>query len=184
MTRQTMIFLVTLFLSTPLLGQTVAPGSPQEYEAMTKAMEAAQAQASQPGDDKLDCDELEEQVVAIANDPALQAQVKAAGESAQQEMAAMEAGQAQMAAQTVQTVIASMLPGGAMATMPSMAGQAQAQQAHAAEHVQSRMLQGQEMMTLMPKLMRGEHLIELGVSKECDWAKGVLPDAGSKAPGG
>jgi hypothetical protein len=36
----------------------------------------------------------------------------------------------------------------------------------------------------MPKLMRGEHLIELGASKQCAWAKGVVPDAASKPPGG
>jgi hypothetical protein len=184
MMRQALIFLSTLLLTAPLLGQTVAPGSPQDYEAMTKAMEVAQSQASQPGDEKLDCDQLQEQIAAIANDPALQNQIKAAGDTAQQETAAMEAARSQMAARTIQTVIASMLPGGAMATMPSMAGQAQAQQAQAAQHVQSRMLQGQEMMTLMPKLMRGEHLIELGASKQCGWAKDVVPDAASKAPGG
>lgn len=184
MTRQTVLLLVTLFSSGATFAQAAAPGSAQDYQAMMKAMETAQAEASQPGDEKLDCDQLQEQIAAIANDPAIQDQVKAAGDAAQQETAAMEAARSQMAAQTVQTAIASMLPGGAMATMPAMAGQAQAKQAQAAEHVQSRMLQGQEMMALMPKLMRGEHLIELGVSKQCDWAKDVLSDAGSKPPGG
>jgi hypothetical protein len=48
-------------------GQAVAP-SPQDYEAMMKSMERAQAEANQPGDQQLTCDQLQQQLVVIAQD--------------------------------------------------------------------------------------------------------------------
>ena len=42
----------------PSYGQGVTPGVPQDYQAMMKAVERAQAEANQPGDQQLTCDQL------------------------------------------------------------------------------------------------------------------------------
>lgn len=154
-------------------GQTVAPAGMQDYEAMAKAMEKAQAEANRPGDEKLTCDQLQAQVVGIAQDPAFLAYVQAAGVEAQQDMAQMQAAQSEIAAKSAATVIASMVPGAAMGHMMASAAENQAKAAQGAARVQARMAQGQQMMAFMPQLMRAQRLLELAVGRKCEWATGV-----------
>jgi hypothetical protein len=71
-------------------GPAVMPGG--DYQASLKGMEAAQAQASQPGDENLTCDQLQEQMLAIAQDPAFLEHVEAAGAAAEKDMAQMQIG--------------------------------------------------------------------------------------------
>jgi hypothetical protein len=151
-------------------GQAVTPSNLQDYEAMAKAMEKAQAQANQPGDERLGCDKLQEQLVAVAQDPAFLAHVKAAGIAAEQDMAQMQAAQGEIAAKSAATAIASMVPGAAMGHMMASAAENQAKVAQGAARVQERMAQGQQMMALMPKLMRGQRLLELAMVRKCAWA--------------
>jgi hypothetical protein len=120
----------------PSYGQAVTPGGPQDYQSMMKAMERAQAEANQPGDQRLTCPQLQEQLVVIAQDPAFVAHVKAVGIAAEQDMAQMQVAQG-------------------------------------AARMQSRMAQGQQMMAFMPKLLRGQRLIELATARKCEWAMGV-----------
>lgn len=142
----------------------------QDPQAMMQAMERAQAAASKPGDDKLTCDQLEEQVIAVAQDPALREHIAAAGASAQKDQAAMDAAKGKVAVQAIRTAFMSIVPGGAMPGMMSAQAGAQAQGAQAASRVQSRMADGPKMMALMPTLMRGQRVIELGAAKGCEWA--------------
>ena len=151
-------------------GQAVTPGNLQDYEAMAKAMEKAQAEANQPGDERLGCDKLQEQLVAVAQDPAFLAHVKAAGIAAERDMAQMQAAQGEIAAKSAATAIASMVPGAAMGHMMAGAAENQAKVAQGAARVQERMAQGQQMMALMPKLMRGQRLLELAMVRKCAWA--------------
>jgi hypothetical protein len=151
-------------------------------QAMMKAMETAQADASKPGDEKLSCDRLEEQMVAAAQDPAVQEHVEAAGLSAQKDQAAMQAAKGQIAMQTIQTVLAATVPGAAMATTMASAAQAQTQQAQTTARVQSRMGQAQQMMAILPQLLRGQRLIELAMAKKCEWAGGIDSADGAKKP--
>ena len=151
-------------------GQAVTPSNLQDYEAMAKAMEKAQAEANQPGDERLGCDKLQEQLVAVAQDPAFLAHVKAAGIAAEQDMAQMQAAQGEIAAKSAATAIASMVPGAAMGHMMASAAENQAKVAQGAARVQDRMAQGQQMMALMPKLMRGQRLLELAMVRKCAWA--------------
>ena len=150
----------------------VTPTTAQDPQAMMQAMQAAQADASKPGDEALNCDRLQEQLVAVTEDPTLQAHLQAAGMAAQQDQAA-QAAKGQVAMQTVQTIIASMVPGAGMATISASAAEAPTQQAQTAERVQSRMAQAQQMMVIMPKLLRGQRLIELAAAKQCEWAAGL-----------
>lgn len=157
----------------PSYGQTVTPGSPQDYQAMMEAMEKAQAQANRPGDERLSCDELQKQLVGVAQDPAFQAYVKVAGEAAQKDMAQMQGAQSEIAAKTAATVIASMVPGAAMGHMMASAAENQAKAAQGAARVQSRMADAQQMMAFMPQLMRGQRLIELATVRKCEWTAGL-----------
>jgi hypothetical protein len=143
----------------------------QDYQAMAQAMEKAQADAAKPGDDKLTCEQLEEQLVAVTQDPAFQAHVEAAGAEAQQKQAAIEAGKSQMAMQKLRTVMMAMVPGAAMPGMAAAQAQAQAQGANATKQVADRMQQAQRMMALMPMVMRGQRVVELASAKKCEWAE-------------
>ena len=55
---------------------------------------------------------------------------------------------------------------------PASAAENQAKVAQGAARMQSRMAQGMQMMAFMPKLMRGQRLIELGTALKCEWATG------------
>src|SRR5262245_55968288 len=108
--------------------QTLPPGA-QDYEAMAKAMEKAQAEASKTGHEKHTCDQLQQQLVAIAQDPAYLAYVQAAGIQAQKDMAQLQVPQSEIAAKTAATMAASMVPGAAMGQMMANAAENQAKMA-------------------------------------------------------
>ena len=149
------------------------PSGAQDYEAMAKAMEKAQAEASKPGDEKLTCDQLQQQLVAIAQDPAYLAYVQAAGIQAQKDMAQMQVPQSEIAAKTAATMAASMVPGAAMGQVMASAAENQAKMAQSTARVQSRTDQGQQMMAFMPMLMRGQRLVELAAVRQCEWVTGL-----------
>jgi hypothetical protein len=176
------LVMALLIVCAPSYGQAVPPGSLQDYEAMAKAMEKAQADANQPGDPRLTCEQLQQQLVAVTQDPAFLAHVKAAGIAAEQDMAQMQVAQSEIAAKTAATAIASMVPGAAMGHMAANAAENQAKVAQGAARMQSRMADAQQMMAFMPKLMRGQRLLELAMVRKCEWATGLgmqatpLPD--------
>ena len=149
------------------------PSGAQDYEAMAKAMEKAQAEASKPGDEKLTCDQLQQQLVAIAQDPAYLAYVQAAGVQAQKDLAQMQVPQSEIAAKTAATMAASMVPGAAMGQVMASAAENQAKMAQSTARVQSRTDQGQQMMAFMPMLMRGQRLVELAAVRQCEWVTGL-----------
>ena len=163
--------------------QTMPPGS-MDPSGMLGAMQAAHANAARQGDEKLSCEALEAELVAVTADPALQAQIEAAGQAAQRDQTAMQGSSGLAAMQTIRTVMASFLPGAAMGTFIVDSAQTQAQGAQAADRMQSRMLQAQQMMTVLPQLLRGQRLIELASAKPCEWAEGALgmPDDPASAP--
>jgi len=154
-------------------GYAQVPLGAQDYEAMAKAMEKAQAEASKPGDEKLTCDQLQQQLVAIAQDPAYLAYVQAAGVQAQKDLAQMQVPQSEIAAKTAATMAASMVPGAAMGQVMASAAENQAKMAQSTARVQSRTDQGQQMMAFMPMLMRGQRLVELAAVRQCEWVTGL-----------
>lgn len=142
----------------------------QDYQAMMQAMEQAQASASKPGDDKLTCEQLEEQLVAVTQDPEFLAHIEAMGAGAQKDQAAMQSAKGQIAVQSLRTVFMTLVPGGRMVGMASAQSQATAQGAQGTKRAQERMQQGQQMAKLMPQLMRGQRVVELAAAKGCEWA--------------
>jgi hypothetical protein len=184
MKPQSFVFATALLTVCALsYGQAVPPpGGMQDYEAMMKAMEKAQAEANQPGDERLTCEQLQVQLVAVAQDPAFLAHMQAAGVAAQKDMAQMQVAQSEIAAKTAATIIASTVPGAAMGHMAASAAENQAKVAQGAARVQQRMADGQQMMAFMPKLMRGQRLIELGMVRKCQWATDIA--MGGQLPSG
>lgn len=174
MKPQSIVLVMVLLAScAPIYGQVVAPSLPQDYQTMMKAMETAQAEANQPGDPQLTCTQLEQQLVVIAQDPAFVAHMKAAGIAAEKDMAQMQVAQSEIAAKSAATMIASTVPGAAMGHMTASAAENQAKIAQGAARMQTRMAQGMQMMAFMPKLMRGQRLIELATVRKCEWVAGV-----------
>ena len=172
MKPQSAVLGIALLAACAFSSAQVPPGA-QDYEAMAKAMEKAQAEASKPGDERLTCDQLQQQLVAIAQDPAYLAYVQAAGLQAQKDLAQMQVPPSEIAAKTAATMAASMVPGAAMGQMMASQAENQAKAAQSTARVQSRMDQGQQMMAFMPVLMRGQRLTELALLRKCEWATGV-----------
>ena len=145
----------------------------QDYQSMMQSMEQAQAGASKPGDDKLTCEQLEEELVAVTQDPALLAHLDAAGADAQKKQAAMEGAKGQIAMQTLRAALMVFVPGGAYPGMASAQSQAMKQGKKGMADMKDRMAQAQQMAALLPTLMRGQRVVELASAKSCEWAAGA-----------
>jgi hypothetical protein len=187
MTRRSIVLpliaCATTLFHVELNAQSVAPpSSPGMPQEMMAAYEAAKASAIRPGDDALGCDQLQEEFAATANDPTIQAKVQVAGEQAQKDMAVVEQAQTEIAKQTATTVAGSLVPGASMGAMAATAANAEAAKARGAERMQSRIAQGAQMTAALPALMRGQRLMELAVSKKCEWAEGIDPASGAVRP--
>lgn len=170
---------MAVLLSAPCAAQTVPPqaipGVPAQQLRQLAELQAAQAAARRPGDDKLGCDELQVQLTEVVNDPALKAKIESAGAAAQRQMEAVEKAQAVAAGSTAVAAAASIAPGGQWAALGAAMAQAEAAKAGAAGKMQQNMALAQSATEMMPKLMRGQRLIELAKAKQCEWAAGVLP---------
>jgi hypothetical protein len=151
-----------------LAGSAWAQG--QDYQAMAKAMEQAQAEASRPGDEKLTCEQLEEQLTTIAQSPEFLAHVEATGAEAQKQQEAMQTPKGQIAVQTFRAVIMSTMQGAALPGMAHAQAQATAQGAKGMKLAQERMERAKKMTSMLPMLMRGQRVIELASGKGCEWA--------------
>ena len=147
--------------------QMTAPNSME----MQSQLEAAQAAASRAGDAALSCDQLENELVVAAKDPSLQSFVAKGGGVAKEQMNALNAASGRAATQTALTVISAVVPGGRMLGFAGMAAQASTQQADAARNVQQSIQQAQDLMAILPQLMRGHRVIELAQARDCAWIK-------------
>lgn len=167
------IVFTMVFLAGCAMSRSPAPMPGGDYQSMMGGMDAAQAQASQPGDENLSCDELQEQMLAVAQDPALLEHFQAAGAAAEKDLAQMQVGTGEIAAKSAATVLAATVPGADMSQMMAAATENQSRAAAGKARTEARMAQGQQMMGFMPKLMRGQRLIELGAARKCEWAADI-----------
>lgn len=163
---------LTVPLAMPVPAQDLA-----QYQKLAEAMEKAEREAVRPGDERLDCGALEQQVVSAVNAPVVQDYIAKAGRRAEEDRARIRPDPAAMTAQAAVTAFSSIVPGGGWAGMASAAGQAAGAQAQAAQNIQQRMQQANEMATILPNMMRGQRLIELAQAGKCEWApvEGVRP---------
>lgn len=189
MNRQLTVFACAALASGALHAQTptapALPGGTQEPQAMMAAMQAAQAEASRPGDEKLTCEELEAELGATVNDPKVQANIAAGGAAAERDMAALaeakRAYDAQLPASVAAGVATSAAPGGQYAAMGKAVAEAESKKGIAAERLKERASLAAGAMEMMPQLMRGQRIIELGTARGCEFAKGAGLDGASQA---
>ena len=85
----------------------------------------------------------------------------------------MNAASAGMGTQAAITIMSSVVPGGAWAGHAASVAQAEAAKGQAARNMQQSMQQAQEMMTIMPQMMRGNRVIELA-QRDCQWLKDAM----------
>jgi hypothetical protein len=166
-----------LLLSSALsLGLALAPAAAaQDYEAMGANMEAsmaaAQAQAQRPGDDALTCEQLEAEIYTTMQDPAVQQAVAANGADAQAQMDQMNAARGQMRAQMAtglfMGIASSFIPGLGYAQMAQQQMQMAQQQRQAQQNMAQQMQMAERMQSIMPQMMRGQRVYELGQAKQC-----------------
>ena len=166
------LFLLVILTSAPCFSFQAGPDL-QAAERMQAAFAKAEADAFHPGDEKLECDALEEEMVDSASNPEVQAYVEKAGAWANKEKEAMKPTKGRVAIQMAVSIFSSLVPGGDWAAI--MAGRAQApmQQAQTAQRLQEHMQLMNEMVPIMPYLMRGQRVIKLAKGRGCEWAKDV-----------
>lgn len=170
-------FCSMLAVSAVLALQPALAQTPEEMQArMDAAMVAAQAQASQPGDETLTCDQLQVALVANAQNPDYQAQMAAMGQTAQgmQEQAqnARSAATGQMAGNVAMGVASSFIPGLGYAQMLAQRAQ-MAEQERRMQDSQGQMnsMFG-NMEASMPYVMRDQRLYELAQAQQCAFLQG------------
>jgi hypothetical protein len=175
--------LAAALTATPLYAQDKAPTPPaavpgmQDPQALMEAYAAAQAAAIRPGDEKLSCEELQTELGETMNDPVVQENIASAGAAAERDMAAIAEAQqaydAQLAGSVAAGAAASAAPGGQWAALSKAAADAERSKAASAGRAQQHAMQARGAMEMMPQLMRGERLLELGAAKNCEFASSL-----------
>lgn len=164
-------------------GLIVQPAYAQTEEQAARleaSMAAAQAQAARPGDEGLTCEQLETEMIALMQSPEVQARMTAMGaqgQEMQQEMnEAQRRARAQMASNMFMGmaagIVSSFVPGAGYATMMAQRAQMadQQRQAEQNQHRVSEMMGNLE--PIMPQMMRGQRVHELGQAKQCAFVQG------------
>jgi hypothetical protein len=165
-------FVSALALSAAL---SVFPAAAQDYDAMATNMEQsmalAQAQASRPGDEALTCEQLEGEIATTMQDPAVQEAVAANGVDAQAQLDRMNEARGQMRAQMATSlfmgIASSFIPGLGYAQMAQQRMQAAQYERQAEQNMSQMMQMAERMQPIMPQMMRGQRVYELGQAKQC-----------------
>lgn len=140
----------------------------QKQEALT---------AARPGDELLTCDQLQAEMGATMNTSTVHESTAAIGATAQAERERAERMQAQAKANIATNmalgVASSVIPGAGYAQSAAMMAQARAQQkeGEAGQMAYAGMLGN--MQDMMPAMMRGQHLVELGQAKNCPFTADI-----------
>jgi hypothetical protein len=161
----------------------LTPAAAQDYEAMAAQMEQSQADAQaaavRDGDDALTCEQLETEMTTTMQDPNVQAVVAANGAGAQAQMDQMNAARGQIRAQMATSIFmgiaSSFIPGLGYAQMAQQQMQAAQMQRQQQQNMAQMMEMSQRMQTIMPQMMRGQRLYELGQAKQCAFTQQQAP---------
>jgi hypothetical protein len=159
--------------------------------ALEAQLEAAQAQeaaaAIRPGDEDLTCEQLQNEIIAAAQSPDLQAALKPFAEQAQSDQAQIADAQQQIEEQTQGRkrgggLFRSLAQGAATAALPNSVGASAQQaaamaqgarmQAQAAENQQRIFDSAEGLVGMMGTAQRGERVMALAEAKKCEWLNG------------
>jgi hypothetical protein len=154
---------------------TSSPVAAQSAEdrmlAMEQAMANAQAQASRPGDEALTCEQLEAEMVAVMQDPAVQATVAAQGADAQLQMdrmnAARDRARAQMGVSLFMGLASAFIPGAGYAQMIQQQAMANQSRGMAEQRMAEMNAMAERMVPIMPQMFRGQRIYELAQGHQC-----------------
>jgi hypothetical protein len=161
-----------------------SPTGNDQVDKLQKAMADAQAKAARPGDNALSCDGLQNEIVSSMRDPAVTAAATKAGAWGTEQQRKLEdaqgASKAAIAGQMAMGLASSLgsifLPGLGMLTGGAQNAVAQAQAAQASAAAARNVQQLEEvmnnMMGILPQVMRGQRLLELAQARKCDWLAG------------
>jgi hypothetical protein len=163
----------------------VAPAPLMEGQAemmkLQMAMVAAQQAAIKPGDDALPCEALQKELVSTMNDQAIQTYAARTNAAYAKELALQQQKKTPMSPGTAAALAAALTPAAGMTGITGMPqvtpGQPmtpqQMQQAMLAQQ-QSSIASMNQLMPIMPALMRSQRVSMLGTMKNCTWATGGL----------
>jgi len=184
MTKLLLASLVVAGVAIPLRAQSPnARQSDQQMQKMQLAMADAQAKASRPGDNRMSCAEMQQELEGQMRQPAVRAAAAANGAIAQEKLDELDKAKSEASAQVATQMASNLFMGFASAFMPGMgmiAGrgqQAQMQakaaqdQAKAQQNTQDMMKMADNMIAILPQMMRGNRMMELAQAKNCDWMK-------------
>lgn len=181
---------IVVLLAAPVNAQR--PPSPNDQmDKLQKAMADAQAKAPRPGDNALTCDAIQNEIVTSMRDPAVTATATKMGAWASDQQrkldeasgAAKGAMAGQMAMGLASSIASMFVPGLGMFTGRAQAAAAQAQAAQAsveaARNIQQLEERMNDMIPILPQMMRGQRLVELAQAGKCDWLAGAgVPPGG------
>jgi hypothetical protein len=183
-TKILIVSLLAAGVSIPLVAQTPdARQSGQQMQKMQMAMADAQAKAVHPGDDKLSCDQMLQELAVQMQQPAVREAAIANGGIAQEKLDELEKGKreakaqiaTQMATGLFMGMASSFVPGLGMITGRAQQAQAAAKaaqdQAKAEQNFQDMAKIGDNLIAILPQMMRGNRMMELAQAKKCDWMK-------------
>jgi len=184
MTKILLASLVVAGVAIPLRAQSSnARQSDQQMQKMQLAMADAQAKASRPGDDRMSCAEMQQELESQMRQPAVRAAAEANGAVAKEKLDELNKAKSEASAQVATQMAANLFMGFASAFMPGMGmitgrgQQAQMQakaaqdQAKAQQNAQDMAKMADNMIAILPQMMRGNHMMELAQAKNCDWMK-------------
>jgi hypothetical protein len=179
---------IIVLFAVPAIAQR-APSPNEQMDKLQKAMADAQAKAARPGDNALTCDAIQNEMVTSMRDPAVTATATKMGTWASDQQrkldeasgAAKGAMAGQMAMGLASGIASMFVPGLDMFTGRAQAAAAQAQaaqaSAEAARNVQQLEERMNDMIPILPQMMRGQRLVELAQVQKCAWLAGAPPGA-------
>jgi hypothetical protein len=152
------------------------PAAQADMMKLQMAMVEAQQKAMKPGDEALPCEALQKELVSTMTDPAIQAHAAKTNPAYAKELEAQQK-KGVMTADGAAALAAALAPGAALTGgMPNVTpGQTpqQMQQAMLAQQ-QATIASMNQLMPLMPALMRGQRVAMLATMKNCSLATGGL----------
>jgi hypothetical protein len=168
-------FHVAVVLSAALMIQPAHAQTEDDVTRLEASMAAAQAQAARPGDEDLNCEALEAEMIALMQAPEVEARfaaMGAQGQEMQQDMnEAQRRARARMAAHMFMGMAAgiasSFVPGAGYATMMAQRAQMAEQQRQAEQNRERVSSMMGNLEPIMPQLMRGQRVYELGQARQC-----------------
>ncbi len=147
------------------------------------AMADAEAKASRPGDEKMNCEAMLQELEAQMNQPAVRSAVVANGAIAQEKLDELDKGAKEAKAQVATQMASNLFMGIASAFVPGMgmitgraqqaqmAAKAAQDQVKAEQNFQDMAKMADNMIVILPQMMRGNRMMELAQAKKCDWMK-------------